>query len=164
MFLLLTHCFFVSGKQTHSLSDTHIAPHTQSYILLYTSAPPRLQSFRDKSNPLLCHLIEPLRLLLFYLSTCWSRREVDARLSPALSAKVTELRMKVCRSDECCRLTVNLHQSNCGRGGAEMPDALGGAVASLRILHYLSGLLAVWRHGPAVCSDLLVLWKVAIHM
>lgn len=117
------------------------APHTHNYIPLYTSAlPAPVLSFCEKSNSLLCHLIELLRLLLFYLSVCWSLREVGGRPSPALSVKVSELWMKMCRSDECHRLTANFHQRSCGWGGAEMWGARGPLV-SLRILHFLSDLL-----------------------
>lgn len=51
-------------------------------ILLYTSAlPAAVLSFCEKSSSLLCHLIELLRLLLFYLSVCWSLCKVGGRPS-----------------------------------------------------------------------------------
>lgn len=115
------------------------APCTHNYILLYTSAHPA--PVFQCGVSLLCHLNEPPRLLLFYLRVCRSLREVGGRLSPALPVKVSERQMKLCRSDECQRLTANSHQSSCGRGGGERLVAWG-PVGFLRILHCLPGLMA----------------------
>ena len=101
-----------------------LAPCTHNYILLYTSAHPAPVSRCRVS--LLCHLNEPLRLLLFYLVVCRSCCEVGSRPSPALPLKVSERRMKLCRSDESQRLTANSHQSSCGRwGGGRDAGCLG---------------------------------------
>lgn len=139
---------------THCLTLT-CTSYTQLHPSVHLSPPsaPDL-SFCEKSNPLLCHLIELLRLLLFYLSVCWSLREVGGRLSPALSVKVSEPRMKLCRSDECHRLTANFHQSNCGRGGPRRRTPGGLFPLSRFTTTYQAYWLTVWRHGSAVCSDL----------
>lgn len=137
--MFLPTAFRYRNTDSHTVLHMHLIHTTTSFCTPQPPSAPDL-SFCEKSNPLLCHLIELLRLILFYLSVCWSLREVGGRLSPALSVKVSEPRMKLCRSAECHRLTANFHQSSCGRGGAETQDARG-PLSSLRILHYLSSLL-----------------------
>lgn len=118
--MLFNHCFFFLfffwGTHTEMLPHMHFIQTDPSC----TPQPSLLQSCLSvgSRNSVLCRLVELLWLLLFYLSLCWSECEVGGHAFYALCVKVSELQMKLCRSDVCQRLTANFHQSSYrARGG-----------------------------------------------
>lgn len=148
------------NSHSNTLLHSH-APHSQSQ-----------NPYPYSSRPLGCSPVFLRGVRPFAASTHWapeivivlspgvliSLREVDGRPSSAPSVKVSELGMKVCRSEECHTLTANFHQSNCGRGREgggrdagrpEAPSPLWGFFATYRATDTQCGR----RSEPAVCSD-----------